>query len=348
MAQMESSRHNECSCTHTFVINNFSKYDSVGQSITSLYFGIQRNEQDFWYLLCYPCGKKPDSDDDLSLYLHCHNPASKFIEPQLKYKLSIITADFKSKNEREDNHPGFLNDADAGLGYQCFIKRSELLAKGNAYLPNDRLTIACKLTWIPENIAKQKSTIINIPEDNRHNILKLLIQDKNVGEIVTLQVHDSEIKVYKGILASQSRVFAAMFGNEEKKYKQNVIVINGMAARVCYKMANFLQSKDDDLHDCNDYLDELLEAADKYGLDRLKALCEEALYENLNIENSANMLVTADSCNACQLKIAVLNFMKKNISDVLESDGYESLTREHPKLGCEILRFIYKKQKLTT
>ena len=47
----------------------------------------------------------------------------------------------------------------------------------------------------------------------------------------------------------------------------------------------------------------------KYALDRLKALCEESLCNNLDIENVVDTLVLADLHSANQLKSQTMDFI---------------------------------------
>ena len=55
--------------------------------------------------------------------------------------------------------------------------------------------------------------------------------------------------------------------------------------------------------------DDLLAAADKYALERLKVMCEEALSTNLSTENSAEVLILADLHSADQLKAQAIDFI---------------------------------------
>ena len=76
--------------------------------------------------------------------------------------------------------------------------------------------------------------------------------------------------------------------------------------------------------------DDLLSAADKvcnihpplgwddiwftslqYALDGLKALCEDALCENLTTENAANVLILADMHSVDQLKAMAIDFINR-------------------------------------
>ncbi|KAK7795572.1 hypothetical protein U0070_010192 [Myodes glareolus] len=49
--------------------------------------------------------------------------------------------------------------------------------------------------------------------------------------------------------------------------------------------------------------DAVLAAADKYGLERLKVMCERALCMDLSVENAAHTLFLADLHSAVQLKL---------------------------------------------
>ena len=62
------------------------------------------------------------------------------------------------------------------------------------------------------------------------------------------------------------------------------------------------------------YTSSLLCVAEKYDLQlsRLKALCEERLSYNLQVDNTARFLVLANTYNAEQLKRNALLFIKKH------------------------------------
>ncbi len=55
--------------------------------------------------------------------------------------------------------------------------------------------------------------------------------------------------------------------------------------------------------------DDLLAAADKYALDRLKVMCEEALSASLSIDNAADVLILADLHSAEQLRAQSIEFI---------------------------------------
>merc|ERR1712083_449340 len=65
---------------------------------------------------------------------------------------------------------------------------------------------------------------------------------------------------------------------------------------------------------------DLLAAADKYALERLKVMCEEALCNNLSVENVSEVLILADRHSAEQLKAQAIEFINnRHATDVMET-----------------------------
>ncbi|KAJ1697503.1 hypothetical protein LUZ63_006015 [Rhynchospora breviuscula] len=89
----------------------------------------------------------------------------------------------------------------------------------------------------------------------------------------------------------------------------------------------------------------LLVAANRYGLDRLRLLCEEKLCNFLDRENVINILILAEQHNCSQLKEVCLQFLArpKVIQDVFISDGFQDLIKSCPSILKELL--IQKKKK---
>ncbi len=129
--------------------------------------------------------------------------------------------------------------------------------------------------------------------------------------------------------------------------------------------------------------DDLLAAADKYALERLKVMCEEALCTNLSTENSAEVLILADLHSADQLKAQAIDFINtyvfislwflvhllfeltwrlesgdggengrslirglcfRHATDVMETAGWKSMIRSHPHLLAEAFRVLATQQ----
>ena len=57
----------------------------------------------------------------------------------------------------------------------------------------------------------------------------------------------------------------------------------------------------------------LLAAADKYGLTRLRLMCESVLCKDISVNSVANILALADRYSAFELKSVCLKFAAENL-----------------------------------
>lgn len=63
----------------------------------------------------------------------------------------------------------------------------------------------------------------------------------------------------------------------------------------------------------------LLAAADKYGLERLRVMCESYLCKDIHVNTVASTLALADKYHAMELKAACLKFAAENLSGTVSS-----------------------------
>ncbi|KAF1322173.1 Kelch-type beta propeller, partial [Globisporangium splendens] len=95
----------------------------------------------------------------------------------------------------------------------------------------------------------------------------------------------------------------------------------------------------------SDYLDvsvdvamELFVAADRYGVDRLKRICESRMLGSLCIENAATILHAADLHNAAVLRDQCIAFMLNNFDAVTKTNAFEEMGRTNVDLVFELLK----------
>ncbi|KAH9363618.1 hypothetical protein HPB48_004139 [Haemaphysalis longicornis] len=79
----------------------------------------------------------------------------------------------------------------------------------------------------------------------------------------------------------------------------------------------------------------LLVAADKYALERLKAMCEKALCSHLSKKNAAEVFMFADMHSAHQLKSEALKCICAHASDVQKTAGWKMISG-NPALALEV------------
>ncbi|RLN03427.1 hypothetical protein C2845_PM13G07000 [Panicum miliaceum] len=229
-------------------------------------------------------------------------------------------------------------------GLPKFMKKSDLVTLG--YLKDDCLEIECDLTVI-------KVGEIDVPPpDLVQNLGDLL--ESQVGVDVTFKVKEEAFQAHRILLATRLPVFMAeLYGPLSDKRKRS-IVVEDMAPRVFKALLHFVY-KDrfpamDDL-DGSEYEEmgkHMLVAADRYGMERMKLMCESILCNRLSVETVAATLVLADQHHCSKLKDACIRFIDSSnrIDDVAASQGYENLKRACPVLTAELWEKSAKSRKL--
>ncbi len=106
----------------------------------------------------------------------------------------------------------------------------------------------------------------------------------------------------------------------------------------------------------------------KYALDRLKVQCEEALSDNMDIENVSETLILADLHTASQLKAqaidfinrwdtSLLNIIRLNVriwieiysklsyaNEVVDTHGWKLMVTSHPNLVADVYKALASQQ----
>ena len=92
----------------------------------------------------------------------------------------------------------------------------------------------------------------------------------------------------------------------------------------------------------------VIDAADKYGVDKLKLYAEKCYVDSieLNADNVADMLLYADGKSCSVLKKAAMDFAVANMNDVLQSPSFSSLYQSE-SITREIMGVMAKRQRTT-
>jgi speckle-type POZ protein len=90
----------------------------------------------------------------------------------------------------------------------------------------------------------------------------------------------------------------------------------------------------------------LLVAADRYGLGRLKLICEEKLGNCINVENVTATLILANQSNCVQLKEISLDFLAsgENLHAVMAKDEFKLLMENCPLILSDLLWKVNSKR----
>ncbi|EDW58352.1 uncharacterized protein Dvir_GJ14385, isoform A [Drosophila virilis] len=328
--------------SYMWTINNFSFCrEEMGEVLKSSTFSAGANDKLKWCLRVNPKGLDEESKDYLSLYLllvSCNKS-----EVRAKFKFSILNAKREETKAMESQRAyRFVQGKD--WGFKKFIRRDFLLDEANGLLPEDKLTIFCEVSVVADsvNISGQSNIVqFKVPECKLSEDLGNLFDNEKFSD-VTLSVGGREFQAHKAILAARSDVFAAMFEHEMEERKLNRVAITDVDHEVLKEMLRFIYTGK--ASNLEKMADDLLAAADKYALEKLKVMCEEALCVNLSVETAAETLILADLHSADQLKAQTIDFINTHATDVMETTGWQNMITTHSHLIAEAFRALATQQ----
>ncbi|XP_053435359.1 speckle-type POZ protein-like [Nycticebus coucang] len=328
--------------SYMWAINNFSFYlGEMGEFIKSSTFSSGASGRLKWCLRVNPKGLDEESKDYLSLYLLLVSRPKR--EVQARFKFSIIDAKGEENKAMESQQAyRFVQGKD--WGFKKFIRRDFLLNEAHGLLPDDKLTLFCEVNLVQDsvNISGQNTrNMVKVPECRLADEIGGLWENSWFTDCC-LCVAGQEFQAHKAILAARSPVFSAMFEHEMKENKKNRVEINDMEPDVFKEMMCFIYTGK--APNLGKMAVDLLAAADKYALERLKVMCECALSNNLSVQNAAEILILADLHNADRLKTQAVNFINYHASQVLETYEWKSMVVSHPHLVAEAYRSLASAQ----
>jgi speckle-type POZ protein len=177
---------------------------------------------------------------------------------------------------------------------------------------------------------------IEIPKDTLLDDL-VSILNRGIYSDVTLDVGKREFNLHKAILAARSAVFDNMFSNPDNA-TSNHYVLTDVTSRGMKELLYFIYTGHIDKTES--IVEEVLEAAQKYQVWQLQAICESFILRELQVENAVKTLILAHESKAQQLKEIVLQFIARNFQAVKRTDGWNVLRTSHTDLYGDIIEFM--------
>ncbi|XP_020081665.1 BTB/POZ and MATH domain-containing protein 2-like [Ananas comosus] len=235
-------------------------------------------------------------------------------------------------------------------GFSRFMRRADL--ETSLYLKDDCFIVQGTLTMIKEPRLEVPIALAvppPPPSDLHLHLLQLL--ESGEGSDLAFEVVGETFAAHRWLLAARSPVFKAELLGPMKEKSMQRIKIEDMEAAVFKALLHFIYS--DSLPDLTDELakespalmaQHLLAAADRYGLERLRLICEDKLCKQVDVGTVATTLALAEQHRCDRLKAACLEFVASPevLIAVMLTDGFEHLKKSCPlvlndlmeKFGC--------------
>ncbi|CAL4991254.1 unnamed protein product [Urochloa decumbens] len=328
--------------SHELTVRGYSgtKGLGVGKCITSAEFTVGGH---IWCIRYYPDGDDKESADWISIYLKRVDTGKDNDDVTARFRVSLL--DQAGKPVPSVNFSSNLvtfSSATASWGYHTFMRRKGL--ESSSFLKDDRFRIRCHVTVV--KIRAETTMQFHVPpsSDLHQHFGDLL--DSKVGADVKFKVGGETFTAHKNVLTARSPVFKAELFGWMKEKKATQIRIDDMEPRVFGAMLHFIYT--DSLPEIDDgdrrvMAQHLLVAADRYQLERLKLVCEDALCNFIDASTVATTLAVAEQHGCHGLKEGCFKFVKSsgNMKAVVATDGFDHLMNSCPSVVKELLADIF-------
>ncbi|PQQ06390.1 BTB/POZ domain-containing protein [Prunus yedoensis var. nudiflora] len=158
-----------------------------------------------------------------------------------------------------------------------------------------------------------------------------------------IQLHSGDngppIPAHRALLAIRSEIFNNMLDSDGCKAPPNdAVTLPELNHEELESLLEFLYNGDLHEEKMNKQVYSLFLAADKYGISYLQKLCERHMLKSLSTANALDVLEVADVCLCLTLKENALDFIVKNMHDIIFSAKYDAFALKNPHLCVQISR----------
>ncbi|PAN43410.1 hypothetical protein PAHAL_8G234000 [Panicum hallii] len=324
----------EVSGSHVLTINGYSRAKGIptNEFISSSFTFAGHS----WSIRYFPNGSSSSGGTaaaaaaaaaaSASVYLACADDVvARFTicfldEAEERPICSMSTGEFRRMSEQR------------GDGFQMFITRVALERWRN--VRDDRLRIRCDITVLKVIQQNEHATTmakyVDVPPPDLFRSLGYLLSTGDGADVV-FEVGGETFSAHRCILAARSPVFRAELFGPMKEGAAASVGIHDMEARVFKALLDFIYT--DVFPDIDEgetmaaMASHLLVAADRYGLERLKLICEEKLCGYIDTSTAGTIFALAEQHGCHGLKKACSDFLMSgnNLTAAIATGGFEHL-----------------------
>ncbi|KAG2558809.1 hypothetical protein PVAP13_8NG340530 [Panicum virgatum] len=317
--------------SHVLKIEGYSgtKVLGNGESIKSSTFALGAHR---WFIRYYPDGNGSENAGWISFYLDLNLQHSDATSVKASFKFSLL--DEMGQPVPSYSQPWGVRQtfkasgSGSSWGYERFIEKKAL--EQSTYLKDDCFSVQCDVIVSKGFRAEDTARFVT-------HLGRLL--SSRAESDVAFRVGGETFTAHRLVLAARSTVFMEeLFGPmKEKHTTSRPIQIDDMEPGMFGAMLHYI------------YTDSLPEAAtadtygqrcgDRYGLERLKLICEDKLCGFISTGTAATTLALAEQHGCRGLKEACFRFLRLpgNLKTIMGSDEFQYLTSSCPSLLNELL-----------
>uniref|UniRef100_A0A914X684 Uncharacterized protein n=1 Tax=Plectus sambesii TaxID=2011161 RepID=A0A914X684_9BILA len=279
----------------------------------------------------HPQGNKESNKDFTFFQVFCNSSTAKY------------RAKFAVYNSRNEEIATTIYTGTQQLhGYFEYIRRDLLV---NHIQPQDELQLVLNLTITFDTVTKSsQATRTGQPECKPAEIakdLETLYKDGRLTDF-TIVVGDKDLPAHRAVLSARSPMFAGMLEAHTDESKSGRVVIPDVDYEVMQELLFFMYSGRSP--NLPQMAPELLAAADRFQLPGLKDMADQVLRSNLMVDTVCRILVLADMHTARELKQDAIRFVAQNSSQVIQTEGWSEMVKQHADLVTEVVSAISSEQ----
>ncbi|KAG6418561.1 hypothetical protein SASPL_120765 [Salvia splendens] len=151
--------------------------------------------------------------------------------------------------------------------------------------------------------------------------------------------NEPSIPAHRALLATRSAIFRNVLDSDECKAPANqTITLAELNHEELESLLEFLYSGSLPKEKVEKHVYSLAIAADKYEIPFLQKFCENKMLGSLNSSNALDILEVSDTCSNLNLKETALNFIVRNMEDIVFSARFDAFALKNPHLTVHITR----------
>jgi len=188
--------------------------------------------------------------------------------------------------------------------------------------------------WIEYSFGEQR--VSHVPRSTIVGEFASLVANQQYSD-VTFVVEGKRIPAHK-VICIRCDYFRVMFATDHgfKESQENEISIGDIRYEIFLMLLRYIYTDRQDITLSSAM--ELFIAADRFGIERLKSMCENKMLAAVTIESVAELFAAAELHNASSLYSRCLYFIVQNFDDVSKTKGFEEMGRANIDLIFTVLR----------
>ncbi|XP_025822274.1 BTB/POZ and MATH domain-containing protein 1-like [Panicum hallii] len=249
-------------------------------------------------------------------------------------------------------------------------------APGTGYLTRDGMLVECTVTVVvppPESAAAAGESgraaqlaaqpTAAVPPSDMMDQLRDMYASGH-GTDVTFSVGGELLRAHRIIVAMRSPVFRAELYEEMAESRAHRVEVHGVRPDAFKALLRYIYTDDDTFttspaaaaaasggedgdgggEATTTAIQDVLVAVDRYGVERLKLICEHRLREALGVGNVARMLAFAEDHHCAVLREACIRFIATcdRMGDLVATLGDAQLVSTRPLILIEVLEKSHK------